>query len=112
MLVCIAIRQAAIGRALNEVHRVLRPGEPFLPSFFSDRTWGYGEGMMIEPDGSVDLREGPLAGAGFCLFLNRGRVSEVFHAFTDVAVERVSWTLNDERQLVEQLVITCRKQAC
>jgi SAM-dependent methyltransferase len=102
---------AAIDRALNEVHRVLRPGAPFLSSFFSDRTWGYGEGNMVERDGFMDLREGPLAGAGFCLFLNRGRVNEVFHAFTDIAVERVSWTLNDERQLVEQLVIICRKQA-
>jgi SAM-dependent methyltransferase len=102
---------AAIDRALHEVHRVLRPGAPFLSTFFSDRTWGYGEGNMIEPDGFLDLREGPLAGAGFCLFLDRGRVSEVFHAFTDVSVERASWTLNDERHLVELLVITCRKQA-
>ena len=101
---------AAIDRALNEVHRVLRPGAPFLSSFFSDRTWGYGEGNMIERDGFVDLREGPLAGAGFCLFLNRGRVPELFHAFADTAVERTSWTLNDERHLVEQLIITCRKQ--
>ena len=103
---------AAIDRALNEVHRVLRPGASFLSSFFSDRTWGYGEGNMIERDGFVDLREGPLAGAGFCFFLKRGRVPELFHAFADVAVERVSWTLDNERHLVEQFVITCCKEAC
>jgi SAM-dependent methyltransferase len=102
---------AAIDRALTEVQRVLRPGAPFLSSFFSDRTWGYGQGNMIESDGFVDLREGPLAGAGFCLFLSRERVAEVFHAFTDLAVERVSWTLDEERHLVEQLVITCGKEA-
>ena len=102
---------AAIERALSEVHRVLRPGTPFLSSFFSDQTWGYGEGTMIERDGFVDLHEGPLAGAGFCLFLNRGRVQELFHIFKDVAVERVSRTMNDEQHLVEQLVITCRKEA-
>jgi len=102
---------AAIDRALNEVHRVLRPGAAFLSSFFSDRTWGYGEGNMIERDGFVDLREGPLAGAGFCLFLKRERVPELFHAFSDVAVERVSWTQNDERHLVEQIIVTCRKEA-
>lgn len=101
---------AAIDRALNEVHRVLRPGAPFLSSFFSDRTWGYGDGTMIERDGFVDLREGPLAGAGFCLFLNRERVPEVFHAFADLTVERVSWTLNNERYLIEQLIVICRKQ--
>jgi SAM-dependent methyltransferase len=101
----------AIDRALTEVHRVLRPGAPFLSSFFSDRTWGYGHGNMIESDGFVDLREGPLAGAGFCFFLTRERVAEVFHAFTDLAVERVSWTLDEEQHLVEQLVITCCKEA-
>lgn len=101
---------AAIDRALKEVHRVLKPGARFISTFFSDRTWGYGQGQMIERDGFVDLREGPLAGAGFCLFLNRGRVSEIFHAFVDVAVERASWTLNDEQHLVELLVITCRKE--
>ena len=67
---------------------------------------------MIERDGFVDLREGPLAGAGFCLFLKRRRVPKLFHAFADVAVERVSWTLNSERHLIEQFVITCRKEAC
>jgi SAM-dependent methyltransferase len=103
---------AAIDRALNEVHRVLRPGAFFLSSFFSDQTWGYGEGNMIERDGFVDLREGPLAGAGFCFFLQRRRVPELFHAFAGIAVERVSWTLGNEQHLVEQFVITCHKEAC
>lgn len=102
---------AAIESALSEVHRVLQPGAPFLSSFFSDRTWGYGTGNTIEPDGFMDLREGPLAGAGFCLFLNRDRISELFHAFTDLGVERISRTLDGERHLLEQLVITCRKGA-
>jgi len=101
----------AIDGALNEAHRTLRPGGRFLSSFFSDRTWGYGEGNMIERDGFVNLREGPLAGAGFCLFLDRERVPEMFHAFSELAVERVSWTLDNEQHLVEQLVITCRKEA-
>lgn len=100
----------AIERALKEVHRVLRPGAPFLSSFFSDQTWGYGAGNMTETDGFMDLYEGPLAGAGFCLFLKRSRVHELFHAFTDIIVERTSWTLDKEQHLIEQLIITCRKQ--
>jgi len=103
--------RAAIERALAEVYRVLRPGAHFLSSFFSDRTWGYGTGNMIEPDGFVDLREGPMAGAGFCLFLSRDRVGDLFSEFTDLGVERISRTLNGEQQLIEQLVITCRKDA-
>ena len=102
----------AIDRALTEVHRVLRPGAPFLSSFFSDRTWEDGQGNMIESDGFVDLREGPLAGAGFCFFLKRSRVPELFHVFADLAVERISWTLKNVRHLVEQFVITSRKEAC
>jgi SAM-dependent methyltransferase len=100
---------AGITRALKEVHRVLRPRAQFLSSFFSERTWGYGQGEMVERDGFINLREGPLAQAGFCLFLNRERVPEVFCDFAEIAVERISWTLNREKHLVEQFVISCRK---
>jgi len=98
-----------IQRALVEVRRVLKPGAPFLSSFFTDRTWGYGDGDMVEPDGFVNLRKGPLADAGFCLFLKRSRVADLFHDFSDINVERVSWTLDGEQHLVEQFVIECRK---
>ncbi len=101
----------SIQRALSEVLRVLKPGAPFLSSFFSDRTWGYGQGEMVEADGFVNLREGPLAVGGFCLFLNRARVPELFRDFSDLNVERLSWTLDGEQHLIEQFVITCRKPA-
>lgn len=104
-------RWDAVKRALGEIRRVLKPGAPFLSSFFTDRTWGYGLGTMVEPDGFIDITEGPLAGEGFCLFLNRDRLLELFRDFADVAVERVSWTMQGEQRLVEQFVITCRKAA-
>ena len=100
---------ASIQRALREIRRVLKPGAPFLSSFFTDRTWGYGQGETVELDGFVNIREGPLAGGGFCLFLKRSRVMEIFRDFSDVHVERASWTLDDEQHLVEQFVIACRK---
>jgi SAM-dependent methyltransferase len=99
----------AIQRALSEVLRVLRPGAPFLSSFFTDRTWGYGTGEMVELDGFIELREGPLAGAGFCLFLKRARVPELFQDFCNLNVERVSRTMGAEQYFIEQFVITCRK---
>lgn len=95
--------------ALLEVKRVLKPGGVFLSSFFTDRTWGYGAGEMSEIDGFKAVSEGPLAGTGFCLFLKRERISELFSAFSDVAFERTSTTANGEQYLIEQFVITCRK---
>jgi SAM-dependent methyltransferase len=102
-------RWVIIQRALREIYRVLKPGAPFLSSFFTDRTWGYGLGTAIEPAGFVDIPEGPIAGTGFCLFLNRARLNELYCDFADIAVERVSWTMENERHLIEQFVINCRK---
>lgn len=102
-------RWDAVKRALSETRRVLKPGAPFLSSFFTDRTWGYGRGTMVEPDGFIDITEGPLAGFGFALFLNQARLYELFRDFTDVATERISWTMEGGQRLVEQFVITCRK---
>lgn len=100
---------SSIQIALHEVRRVLKPGAPFLSSFFTDQTWGYGLGEMVEPDGFVNIRQGPLAGAGFCLFLKRTRVQDLFRDFSDVNVERISRTLDEEQHLAEQFVISCRK---
>ena len=100
---------ASIRLALEEVYRVLKPGAPFFSSFFTERTWGYGQGDMVETDGYVNLREGPLAGTGFCLFLTQARIPEFFGCFSSINVERVSRTLDGEQHLVEQFVITCRK---
>lgn len=102
-------RWAAIQHALGEVRRVLKPGAPFISSFVTDRTWGYGLGTMVEPDGFTGVTEGPLVGEGLIVFLRRDRINQLFYDFADVAIERVSWTLEGERHLIEQFVITCRK---
>jgi len=99
----------SIRLALDEVRRVLKPGAPFLSSFFSDQTWGYGLGEKVETDGFVNLREGPLAVTRFSLFLKRSRVSDLFRDFSDVSFERISRIMDGEQHLIEQLVITCRK---
>jgi ubiquinone/menaquinone biosynthesis C-methylase UbiE len=59
-----------IQRALGELRRVLKPGAPFLSSFFSDQTWGYGQGEMVETDGFVNLPEGRLQAQGSAFFSN------------------------------------------
>ena len=104
-------RWSTVQRVLREICRVLKAGAPFLSSFFTDRTWGYGLGIMVEPDSFIDITDGPIAGTGFCLFLSRNRADELFHDFSDVAIERISRTMEGERRLIEQFVITCRKRA-
>jgi SAM-dependent methyltransferase len=95
--------------ALREVHRVLKPGAPFLSSFFTERTWGYGLGEKVEPDSFTNIFAGPLAGTGFCFFLKKDRISDLFQNFSDVISERISQTLDGEQHLIEQFVITCGK---
>lgn len=98
----------SVRAALNEVRRVLKPGAPFQASFFTTATWGYGLGTPVEPDGFRDITEGPLVGTGFCLFLTRERLSELFDDFVSPSVERISWTMSNGKHLVEQFVISCR----
>jgi SAM-dependent methyltransferase len=98
----------SICAALAEVKRVLKPGAPFQSSFFTTRMWGYGTGTKVDTDAFRDIPEGPLAGTGLCLFLTRERLAEFFQGFTQVSVERVSWTLENEKHLVEQFIISCR----
>jgi SAM-dependent methyltransferase len=98
----------SIRAALAEVRRVLKPGGPFQASFFTTNTWGYGLGTLVEPDGFTDIVVGPLVGTGFCLFMSRERLMALFQDFASVSVERTSWTMENEKQLVEQFVITCR----
>jgi len=100
----------SIRAALAEVRRVLKPDAPFQASFFTTRTWGYGAGTTVEPDGFRDITEGPLAGTGFCLFLTRERLTEFFKEFANASVERISWTMENGKHLVEQFVITCRNR--
>lgn len=98
-----------IRAALAEVRRVLKPGAPFQASFFTPRTWGCGTGTRLEPDGFRNMTEGPLVGTGFCLFLTREQLDDFFRDFADRSVERISWTLESEKHVVEQFVITCHK---
>ena len=100
----------AIRVALEEVRRVSKPGAPFQASFFTTATWGYRLGTPVEPDGFRDITEGPLVGTGFCLFLNKERLAEFFKDFVNLSVERISWTMENQKHLVEQFVINCRIQ--
>ena len=102
---------AACRRIVREVERVLKPGGRFLSANFTDRTWGYGRGRLVEPGGFDEITEGPLAGKGFALLFGRAQIDELYAGFVERNVERLAWTLQSEQQLVELWVVTCQKAA-
>jgi SAM-dependent methyltransferase len=104
-------RFEACRAAVEEVRRVLRPGGAFLSANLTDRSWGHGLGREVEPNGFTDIREGPLAGKGFNLFMSRAQVDALYAPLADTVVERTGWTTDGMAHLVEFWVVTCRKRA-
>lgn len=97
--------------AVAEVQRVLKNGGAFLSANFTDRTWGYGLGREIEPSGFTDIREGPLAGRGFALFMSRWHLDELYRGFERCEIERLAWTMEGMMQQVELWIVACRKMS-
>lgn len=97
---------AGIRTALTEVQRILKPGGWFLSLSFTDGTTGYGSGTPgDDADAFRDVTEGPLSGTGYVQFFSRSTLNTVFSIFETVRVERSSYTISDERQLVELWVV-------
>jgi SAM-dependent methyltransferase len=99
----------ACKRVVSEIRRVLRPGGKFSSMTFTDRCWGYGLGTRKEQGGFTNIPEGPLKGCGFVLFMGRAQLDDLFDVFSDVRVERVSWTLDSQAHLVDWWWVTCSK---
>ena len=102
---------ANIKRVLGEVKRVLKPSGLFIGADFTDRSWGYGIGRQVEPGGFRDITDGPLVGKGFVLFMGRSQIDELYSVFQDVEVERIAFTAEREKHVVELWVVTCRRPA-
>ncbi len=98
-------------QAVSEVHRILKPGGWFLSCSFTDRTMGFGLGREIEPGTFTDIREGPLAGKGVSLFMNRSRIDRLYRVFESVTVEKMSRTIGGMTHLIEHWLVECQKEA-
>lgn len=99
----------AARRSVSEVHRVLKPGGMFISSGFTDRTWGVETGPLAEMGGFDHVAEGPLAGFGFCRFLSRIQIKQLYDPFEVTNVELSSHTRENMTRLVELWVVTCQK---
>ena len=104
-----ANRAENLKRALHEVRRVLRPGGLVFSISFSKNTWGYGQGLELEPDGYTDIPEGPMVGSGFSLYLDERRLREFFSEFEDLTIDKASWTVEGMKHVVEEWLVSCRK---
>lgn len=96
-------------RALHEVRRVLKPGGLVFSISFSKNTWGYGQGLELEPDGYADIPEGPIMGSGFSLYLDEGRLRDLFSEVGNLTIDKASWTLRGMRHVVEEWLVPSRR---
>jgi len=97
---------AGIRAAITEAQRVLKPGGRFISLSFTDRTTGYGSGTPgDDADAFRNVSQGPLSGTGYVQFFSRSTLNSVFASFPTVRVERSSYTMEDERQLIELWVV-------
>jgi SAM-dependent methyltransferase len=98
-------------RVVDEVRRVMKPGGRFFSCNFTRSTWGYGLGREVEPGGFVDISDGPLAGKGFSLFMDRDQVDALYAGFDAVSVEQIRWSLGEMKHWVELWVVSATKGA-
>lgn len=96
-------------RAVREAYRVMKPGGCLLSCSFSARTLGCGAGTVVERGGYKDITVGPLAGKGFCLFMTRNRVAELFRDFAVQEIELVSRTVSSMQHLIEFWCVEAHK---
>jgi SAM-dependent methyltransferase len=100
-----------IRAAVANVQRVLKPGGLFLSLSFTDRTVGSDSGVRGEDANALrSVTVGPLAGTGYVQFFSRAALLDLLSGFESISLERSSYTLDGEKQLVELWIAKARRE--
>lgn len=95
-------------QVVAEVRRVLKPRGHFLSSNLSNETSGASTGEKVGRNEYRVLHEGPLHNRGFALLMDRTQIDELYAPFTDVSVEKATWTTGAMTQKIDWWIVECR----
>lgn len=96
-------------RAVDEVCRVLKPEGLFFTTSFTEKTWGFGTGVEIEPGTFRDIPDGPLRERGLSHFVDEAQLRQILRAFSRVDIERECRTLDNQSKMLELWIATAVK---
>ena len=99
---------------IKEVYRVLKPNGIFFSLTFSTKTWGYGLGNNYknEKKNFTKLKKGALKNDdyGVIRFSSKKNIYALYKIFEIKSLEKVSRTINNTKNLIEEWVVICQKK--
>jgi SAM-dependent methyltransferase len=101
--------EAAAQQMIAEIHRVLKPGGRHFSLTTRPGCWGEGTGVPVDSSSYRDLREGPFANMGVVRFSTAAQLRRLYAAFAEVELEHSVRSLNGERHVISNWILTCRK---
>lgn len=101
--------EAAARVIVAEIYRVLKPGGRHFSLTTRPGCWGDGTGIRVDSSSYRDLREGPFAGMGVVRFSSAEQLRALYADFADFELEHSIRSLDGERHLVANWIVSCRK---
>ena len=97
---------------MNEIYRILKKNGVFISITFSTKTWGYGNGKKYknEKNTFVKVDKGALKNEyGLTRYSSKSDINKLYRQFKIIGIEKVSRTINNGENLIEEWVIINKK---